>query len=206
LLNISVSLLYSKGCGGLESQQTTDKKERNMPTFVTKRNHMTAQRTQAGKVKLDRNGQPLCSVQLVQDVKQRHKMADIMQTFIQKTYRQNTDAFPEGKHHIGIDPVAYTCEQIANDVMDKMKDWTSYNKTDHIFESYVIRHNWMLDQLIEEMNRWVDVDVAMRSDLIQQLNDEYRINIPLPRAQQYLESLDNNPLFDTSGTTKRKKK
>ena len=169
-----------------------------MPIFKAKRNVMSPQIGHNGKPKLDINGEPLRSVQIVQDVKQRHQMAKLMKDFQHAIYTPNTTDYPIGKHQIGIDPVAYDCDTISRDILDKMSDWESYSAVNHIFESFVIRHNWMLDQMIVAIDSWQEIPRTVRDNEIQRLEEKFRITIPKPAAQRYFESLEQSEVFETA--------
>ena len=106
---------------------------------------MTAQTTQLGKVKRDKNGNPLVSVRVKQSTSDKMRMIQRM-LLLEEHWRTNPDVFPVGKHSYGLDPAKMTTEKVFSDMMDRVEGWASSTNKD-IFEAFIVRHNALVDHL-----------------------------------------------------------
>ena len=163
-----------------------------MNIFKIKENAMDPQtHKHTGEVKLDADGRPLRSVQIIQDVDQRHDMVGILKN-MPRIYKQNTGLFPKGKHQVGNDPKPTTVKSMMKDCADRIEHWNGPMSNAHIYRSFVDRHNWCLDRLIEGLY------AKGRIDLIEGVENDYRIILRLPDDIRLARSLQKSDVFDTS--------
>jgi len=160
-----------------------------MNIFKIKEHAMDPQTTRSGKIKTDSNGEPLRSVQLLQSPEQRREMAKILNN-MPRIYDECPELFPTGKHHIGNDPTSYTVADMMADCKTRMPRWSSAMSGAHIYRSFVERHNWCLDRLIEGLY------AAGLEDEIMNVERDYRIKLRLPRQEEISRALKKSDIFD----------
>ena len=160
-----------------------------MNIFKIKEHAMDPQTTRSGKIKTDSNGEPLRSVQLLQSPEQRREMAKILNN-MPRIYAECPELFPTGKHHVGNDPAAYTVKEMMADCAARVARWSSAMSGAHIYRSFVDRHNWCLDRLIEGLY------AAGLHDEIIDVERDYRITLRLPRQEEISRALKKSDIFD----------
>ena len=160
-----------------------------MNIFKIKENTMSPQTTRSGRVRTDANGEPLRSVQLLQSPEQRREMAKILNN-MPRIYAECPELFPTGKHHVGNDPAAYTVKEMMDDCAGRIARWSSPMSGAHIYRSFVERHNWCLDRLIEGLY------AAGLHDEIINVERDYRITLRLPRQEESSRALKKSDVFD----------
>ena len=160
-----------------------------MNIFKIKENTMSPQTTRSGRVRTDANGEPLRSVQLLQSPEQRREMAKILNN-MPRIYAECPELFPTGKHHVGNDPAAYTVKEMMDDCAGRIARWSSPMSGAHIYRSFVERHNWCLDRLIEGLY------AAGLHDEIINVERDYRITLRLPRQEEISRALKKSDVFD----------
>jgi len=160
-----------------------------MNIFKIKENTMSPQTTRSGRVRTDANGEPLRSVQLLQSPEQRREMAKILNN-MPRIYAECPELFPTGKHHVGNDPAAYTVKEMMDDCAGRIARWSSPMSGAHIYRSFVERHNWCLDRLIEGLY------AAGLHDEIINVERDYRITLRLPRQEEISRALKKSDIFD----------
>lgn len=162
-----------------------------MPIFSVKLNVMSPQvDKRTGETKLDCNGDPLCSVQVIQSPEQKREMLKIMQHCAQQ-YHKFPELFPKGKHQIGNDPVKYTVAKMIKDFDDHFTTWYGLS-SHHLYESYINRHNWMVEQMMEGLH----IAGIHEHTSLREVHDNFYIKLKLPRHEEITRSLMNNELFD----------
>ena len=162
--------------------------------YTVKYEVMPAQTNARGKTKLDRFGQPLCSVRIKQSKAQKTNMLESMLTQY-KMWQTSPELWGQDKHYVGNDPVQYTPEQMFQDFHSKLRDWSVSIKND-VFKSFVDRHNYLMDlyiQTVYHMRRHLPQHYA---DL--ELFDTLRIELeehqtPFERMTQVIET---NSMFE----------
>ena len=159
-----------------------------MPIFNVKLEEMTPQRTRTGRVRTDANGQPLCSVQIIQSPEQKLEMMTLMQN-ISRIYKQIPELFLEGAYQIGVDPKSYTVAEMITDLDDRFRGWRTSSRN-HIYKSFVDRHNWMVEHMQELL--W---HLEM-FDEISEVKEQFTITLNLPQHDRIRQTLINSPLFD----------
>lgn len=159
-----------------------------MTKFKASLVEMPPQTTRTGKTKLDRNGNPLRSIQIDQGFTQRQQMLDIMENLAQ-LYVDVPYIFPDGKHHVGNDPMPYSVEEMFVDALDRMGNWRNHPNA-HIYKSFIDRHNWMLDRIKEYM---VSQGLDEEAEYAEQ---KYRIDLRLPPHVAITNALRASPIFE----------
>lgn len=67
-------------------------------------------------------------------------------------YKEFRDLYFQHNDRIGKDSISYTTDQIIEDIHIKLRDWANKPSND-IFESYVIRHNKIILDTAEQLNK-----------------------------------------------------
>ena len=156
--------------------------------FKIKEKALSPQTKPNGKPRLNKAGEPLQSIQLIQSYEQRMDMLKRIKK-LSTIYRTVPDLAPSGKHHIANDPKAYTVEEMMDDAENRFTNWTM--QKNHIYKSFIERHNWILDEMIigaYKANNAVDI--------IEMLDDECRIELELPKSERLAKALLESKLFE----------
>ena len=160
--------------------------------YKVKLEKLPPQETSRGKTKLDRYGEPLCSVRIKQSYEQRQEMIERMR-MLYDCYKECPDAWGTAKHHVGNDPVAYSPEDMFEDFAQRIKNW-KMQKND-LYKSFVDRHNFLLDLFIEFVGKNKIEQMYSLTELL-----EYNSRIVLVEADEtvnkMLKALAENPLFE----------
>ena len=131
---------------------------------ATKRS-MSAQKTRYGNDKLDRWGDPLKSIQVIFDKPEMKSEAIRRMVLLAKLYSTDWDIFPE-ELQSGSDPKPQLIESVMTDMLTQSVKWES-SPGNHIFESFITRHNDILDY----------IKVHFNDHHLQELENDYAIRI-----------------------------
>jgi len=78
----------------------------------------------------------------------------------EKFYNEYKDEYYyQHMDRIGKDSVSYTTDQIIKDIHIKLRDW-EHKPSNDIFESYVLRHNQIVLDTAERLNKKEGADIA----------------------------------------------
>lgn len=159
-----------------------------MPDFKVTPKQMPAQTTRTGRIKTDINGDPLQSVQLIQSPEQKREMLQVMLNLSQ-VYAEFPDLFPEDPVQLGLDPRAYTPEEMFVDFLERYQKWRMIS-TNHLYESFIIRHNWLTECLQESLHK------LDRFEDVAYVREHYNIRLVFPRHEAISRSLRASAVFD----------
>ena len=160
-----------------------------MPTFRVTPKTMPAQTTRTGRIKTDINGDPLQSVQLIQSPEQKKEMLQIMLDLSQ-VYAEFPELFPEDAVQLGLDPRAYTPEEMFVDFLERYQKWRMIS-TNHLYESFIIRHNWLMEQMMERLHQ------LEMYDEIKDASEKFPIRLRFPKHEAISRALKTSAVFDT---------
>ena len=155
--------------------------------YKVKLTEMPSQTTRTGKVKRDKNGDPIRSVQIIQSPEQKREMLSWMKQ-VAKMYLEYPDLFPEGKHQIGNDPKSYTVDEMIVDFLERHDTWKMLSSA-HLYRSFIDRHNWLIDHLIEGLHR------EEMYDEIEYVRTNYYIRFWTSMKEQMSNSIKNTGLW-----------
>ena len=165
-----------------------------MTEFTVKYETMSPQRhVLTGEVKLDKHGNPLASVKILQSKSQREQMVKRMKR-LDEMYRYDPAIWDkQRKYSIGNDPYPMSAEKIFTDLEKKFIDWAK--PTGHILKQYVDRHNHMMDVYIIEVNK-TGVKQLINDLVI--FEQKCRIDLveDIPLRAKMLEIMNSNPIFE----------
>lgn len=159
---------------------------KNKP-YKVKLKEMPAQTTRHGNTKLDANGEPLRSVQVIQSPEQKREMLDWMLR-VSRLYAEFPELFPEGKHQVGNDPKKYTVQDMQEDFLSRHDKWKMLSSA-HIYKSFIDRHNWMVDNLVDELH------AREMYDEVRYVLDNYYIRFWTSMQERMSESIKRSGLF-----------
>lgn len=148
---------------------------------------MSEQTNKFGQTIMDANGDPLRSVQVRQSPEQKREMLEWMMQ-LAKLYKDFPDLFPEGKHQVGNDPIAYTVKEMMEDLLERVDTWRMLSSA-HIYKSFIDRHNWLLDYVIGQ------VHAEDMYDEVQYMMENYPIRFWTSRQQRMQESIRKSGLW-----------
>lgn len=131
---------------------------------ATKRS-MSPQKTRYGNDKLDRWGAPLQSIQVIFDKPEMKTEAIRRMVLLAKLYSTDWDIFPE-ELQSGSDPKPKDIDSVMDDMLVQSLLWEA-KPGNHIFESFITRHNDILDY----------IKVHFNDHHLQTLEDDYAIRI-----------------------------
>ena len=160
--------------------------------FTVKYEQLPAQTTHTGRLKLDRNGDPLCSVRIKQSYEQRQAMIKRM-IILATMYAECAQVWGTGKYTVGNDPVDYTAEDIFADFNSRLKQW-KFQKND-MYRSFVDRHNAMMDVYIQFVK---DSGEQQFIDGLELFETKCRITLVenIPLAQRMTTIMNSNPDYE----------
>lgn len=156
-------------------------------TYKVNLKEMSVQTTRTGKTKLDADGNPLRSVQVIQSPEQKREMLSWMMQ-LAKLYAEYPQLFPTGKHQIGNDPRRYSVHDMMEDFLSRHDKWRMMSSA-HLYKSFIDRHNWMVDSILENLHQ------DEMYDEIKFVRDNYYIRFWTSMQERMSESIRNNPLF-----------
>ena len=131
---------------------------------ATKRS-MTAQTTRYGSIKKDRWGDPLKSIQVIFDKPEMKSEAMRRMVLLAKLYSTDWDIFPD-ELQSGGDPKPQDIENVMTDMLTQSVKWEA-SPGNHIFESFITRHNDILDY----------IKVHFNDHHLKELENDYAIRI-----------------------------
>ena len=152
---------------------------------------MPAQRTKTGKIRLDADGNPLQSYQIIQSPEQKRDMLITMRN-IARIFDEQPELFDTEEHQVGNDPKAYTVEQMVNDFNDRYKSWWAFSKN-HLYKSFVDRHNFMVNMIVENL-----MENGFTEEATYVL-ETYPIKLKESKQMEIYKSLQRNELFELEG-------
>ena len=163
--------------------------------YVVKYEKLPAQTTVRGKTKLDRNGDPLCSIQIKQSYEQRQDMIRRM-IIVADMYDLCPEVWGGGKYNIGNDPKSYSAEEIFADFRSRLTQW-KFQKN-HLYKSFVDRHNAMMDVYRDFV---LDSGEQQFIDGLELFETKCRITLVenIPLAAQMTAIMNSNPDFEVDG-------
>lgn len=129
------------------------------------------------------------TVQLLQPPKERLRMATVMEQFFD-VYQTAPKSFPMTPGVvIGNDHKVYTTKSIMRDLKKYLQGWKDEKSNNHIYKSFVDRHNYLVD--------WIARDLVRQgyNQDAQLLIDTYYINFYL--GQIIPHYMPTNGLFET---------
>lgn len=152
--------------------------------FNATKSSMKPQTTRYGNPKTDRYGNPLASIQVKFDhpkmkleaIRRMHMLAILFAT--------DADLFPE-ELQSGTDPKPQSIESVMEDMLEQSIKWKA-NPSNHIFESFIVRHNDILDY----------IKVHFNDNHLQTLEDDYAVRITPRRKQKPAVSTNLRDLID----------
>ena len=156
-----------------------------MNTFIfnATKTSMKPQTTRYGKPKKDRYGNPLASIQVRFDHPKMKAEAIRRMHLLAILFASDSDLFPS-QLQSGTDPKPQPIEDVMEDMLEQSIKWKS--PTNHIFESFITRHNDILDY----------IKVHFNDHHLQTLEDDYAIRITPRRKIQPKVSTNLADLID----------
>tara|TARA_R110002126_G_scaffold113644_3_gene252173 strand:- start:583 stop:1062 length:480 start_codon:yes stop_codon:yes gene_type:complete len=131
-----------------------------------KKRHDTPQETRSGSPKLDVYGAPLYSVQVQFDMPAMKIEAMKRLKLLTLLWLSDSDIFPS-KLQSGLDPKAEPIKKVFSNLIEQMIKWDQSIHSNHIYESFIQRHNDLLDYIKAEVD----------DEHLQTLEDDYAIRI-----------------------------